>query len=120
MKKIIFALFFALVTLIASAEDRNVYISNVEHKVFYQSGKACVVVTVTAKESALKEYPEGFMVGVRPANRIYDLLLSNSRSEKKVRLSKDNPSAEVIFYCDENSDGRKACSREEFVVTSRP
>lgn len=72
-----------VVTSIAAfAEDRNTYVSNVEH---YGDR---VVVTVTAKESALRQYPNGFMVGVRPANHLFDLfgLRRQYDSQKKILL----------------------------------
>lgn len=114
MKKILFLLMLVVTSIAAFAEDRNTYVSNVEH---YGDR---VVVTVTAKESALRQYPNGFMGGVRPANHLFDLFLSTSRSEKTVRLSKENPSETVIFWCDEGVTGRKACGRNDFVVKSRP
>lgn len=114
MKKLFLLTVLLITSIVAFAEDRNTYVSNVEH---YGDR---VAVTVTAKESALRQYPNGFMVGVRPANHLFDLFLSNSRSEKQVRLSKNNPSAKVVFWCDEGVTGKKACGRNDFVVNSRP
>lgn len=104
----------AITSVVAFAEDSNAYISNVEH----YSDRA--VVTVSAKESALRKYPKGFMVGVRPANQVFDLFLLTSRSEKSVQLTPDNPSQTIIFWCDEGTTGKKACNRNDFVVKSRP
>lgn len=115
MKKLLIFLVIVFGTIsTASAEDENVYISNVEH---YSDR---TVVTVSAKESSLKKYPNGFMVGVRPARHILDSFIITSRSEKQVHLSKDNPSEQVIFWCDENYAGKKACRQNDFVVNSRP
>lgn len=114
MKRLI-GLLLVLITSIASfAEDRNAYISNVEH--FSDR----TVVTVSAKESALKKYPDGFMVGVRPANHVFDLFLSTSKSEQQIRLTPKYPSDRVVFYCNKNYTGKKACNRNDFVVHSRP
>lgn len=114
MKKLFLMLMLTITSLVAFADDRCAYVSNVEH---YRDQ---VVVTVSAKESAIRQYPDGFMVGVRPANKLFDLMLTNSRAEKTVRLTKQKPSATVTFYCDENYTGSKACNRNDFVVNSKP
>lgn len=98
---------------IFSSGDRYAYVSNVKHYKNY------TVVTVSATSDALAKYPNGFMVGVRPANHIFNLYLLTSRNEKVVRIAKDNPSVDVIFYCDEDYTGKKACSQEDFVVNSK-
>lgn len=101
-------------SLFAMAEDRNAYVSNIEHHESY------TVVTISAKESALKNYPNGFVVTVRPANKILSLVLSTSRSAQSVTLTKDNPTARVYFYCDsEKISERKACSTNDFVIQSK-
>ena len=114
MKKILLFLVLVITSITAFAEDRNAYISNVEH----YSEKT--VVTVSAKPSALKQYQNGFMVGVRPANHVFDLFLLTSRSEKSVRLTPENPSVDIVFWCDEAVTGKKACNRDDFVVRSKP
>lgn len=114
MKKLLILLTLLITSVVAFAEDRNAYVSNVKH---YHDR---VVVTVTAKESALRQYPNGFMVGVKPAKNIYEYVLITNRKEKFVQLSAEKPSVEVIFWCDEGSTGKKACNRYDFVVKSRP
>jgi len=114
MKKLLLLLVLAFTGILAYADDRNAYVSNVEH---YSDR---VIVTISAKSSALNQYPDGFMVDVRPANQLFDLFLSTSRSAKAVRLTKDSPSNQVIFWCDEDYTGRKACNRNDFVIKSRP
>lgn len=113
MKKFLLLLVLAITCFAAHAEDNNAYVSNVEH--YYDK----VVVTISAKSGALDKYPDGFMVDVRPANQIFDLFLSTSRSSKSVRLTKSDPSAKVTFWCDEDYTGKKACGRNEFVIKSR-
>ena len=114
MKRLI-GLLLVLITSIASfAEDRNAYVSNVEH---YSDR---TIVTISAKESALRAYPDGFMVGVRPANHVFDLFITTSHSEQQIRLTPDQPSQKVIFGCSEDYNSRKACKRNDFVVHSRP
>ncbi|MDE6581491.1 MAG: hypothetical protein K2K47_03070 [Duncaniella sp.] len=113
MKKILLFFIVAITSLVAYAEDRNAYVSNVEH---YNDR---VVVTISAKSGAFNSYPDGFLVDVRPANQLFDLFRSTSRSAKSVHLTKEEPSAKVIFWCDEDYTGKKACSRNDFVIKSK-
>lgn len=102
-------------TLFAMAEDRNAYVSNVVHE-----GNRTVV-TVSAKPGALENYPDGFVVAVRPKSfwaKFYNKI--RGRWDLTVKLTKDNPTGDVIFYCNSNdSDERKACKTQDFDVESK-
>ncbi len=113
MKKILVILAMTLFSLNAFAEDRYAYVSNVEQR------PDCAIVTVSAKPGAFSQYPNGFMVGVRPANHITDFTWLTDKAMKHVRLTKDEPSVTVYFWCDEKHTGKKACSRYDFVVESK-
>ncbi|MBQ2993583.1 MAG: hypothetical protein IJE21_06755 [Alistipes sp.] len=112
MKKIFLILVMALISVAAFAQSRYAYVSNVEQK------PDRAEVTVSAKADAFRQYPNGFMVGVRPANHLFDLTLLTDKAAKYVHLSKDEPSVRVIFWCDEKYTGKKACSRYDFVVVN--
>lgn len=104
---------FVVTSITAFAEDAYCYVSNVKH---YNDR---VVVTVSAKSGAFDTYPAGFMVGVRPARHLLDARIITSAAEKDAKLSKESPSRDIIFWCDEGSTGKKACQRDDFVARSR-
>ena len=121
MKKITLLLILLISSITAFADTGYAYISHVEH------GDGWVKVTVSASSGAFNEYPNGFYVGVRPANRYknyssapFDLSrVLNWQDEKKVKLTPNNPSYTITVYCDENRIGANACSRDDFVVNFR-
>lgn len=105
----------------AFADTKYAYISHVEH------GDGWVEVTVSARSGAFNEYPNGFYVGVRPANRYRNysgVPMDFSRilswyDEKKVKLTRENPSYKIRVYCSEDRVGANACSSDDFVVNFR-
>ncbi|MBQ2838640.1 MAG: hypothetical protein IJE73_03240 [Muribaculaceae bacterium] len=113
MKKLFLLLVMTFGIVATAFADDYAYVSNVQH---YSDR---TVVTISAKGNSLSQYPDGFMVGVRPANKIFDLFLTTSRNEKTVRLTPEEPSSEVIFWCDEDNTSKKACTRDDFVVDSK-
>lgn len=122
MKKILLLLILVITSISAFADDRYAYVSNVEHSSYYSNGRSfpIVRVTVSAKRAALDTYNQGFMVSVRPARELFDALIITNGSAKTVRLTKEEPSQTVIFDCNEDYTGKKACRTNDFVVTSHP
>lgn len=117
MKKFL-SLLVLIISSITAYADNFVYVSNVEQGSTYNNytdtSMPCVVVTVSARPGVLDRYPDGFMVTVRPANHIFDSILSYET--KTVRLTRDNPSARVTYLCSENA---KACRSNDFIVNAR-
>ena len=121
MKKIALLLILLISSMTAFADTEYAYISHVKH------GDGWVEVTVSATSGAFNDFPNGFIVGVRPANTIINyngVPMDFSRilgwtDEKKVRLTPNNPSYTIRIYCDEEKIGKNACSRDDFVVNFR-
>lgn len=111
MKKIALLLMLLISSMTAFANTDYAYISHIEH------GNGWVEVTVSATSGAFKDFPNGFYVGVRPANSFSRIL--GWTDEKKVKLTPDNPSYTIRIYCDEKKIGANACSRDHFVVNFR-
>lgn len=111
MKKLFLLLVMTFGIVATAFADDYAYVSNVENYGYL------VKVTVSAKGGAFEDYPDGFMVGVRPANNIIDWFIGGaSINNKTVTLTPEEPSKTIEFRCDDGNTGEKACSRDEFVV----